>query len=186
MIAVAWARQPAIDWVQGDALDMPFPDRAFDIVASQFVLMLLEDRVAALREMRRVLKPEGVLHVALFEGLAVNSGYDRIARAYEREAGADVADALRFPFSLGDLGELRALFDEAGLPAPECETLTVTARFENAMALTLADVRGWFPFAGLSLNEAEIDGVAARLDADFGALGGAVAFEVHAHLLTVD
>ncbi len=50
-----------IDWLQGDALQLPFPDAAFDAVASAFVLRNLPDLPVALAEMARVLQPGGRL-----------------------------------------------------------------------------------------------------------------------------
>jgi len=50
-----------IDWLQGDALHLPFPDESFDAVASAFVLRNLPDLAASLEEMTRVLRPGGRL-----------------------------------------------------------------------------------------------------------------------------
>ena len=51
----------AISLVGADALHLPFPDAAFDIVVSAFVLRNLVDIDKGLREMRRVLRPTGVM-----------------------------------------------------------------------------------------------------------------------------
>jgi SAM-dependent methyltransferase len=55
---------------QGFADRMPYPDGSFDRVLSAFMLHHLEpgDRVAALREVRRVLAPGGSLHLIDFSG----------------------------------------------------------------------------------------------------------------------
>jgi demethylmenaquinone methyltransferase/2-methoxy-6-polyprenyl-1,4-benzoquinol methylase len=49
-----------------DALLLPFPDASFDVVASAFVLRNLADMDRGFREMRRVLRPGGVMGVLEF------------------------------------------------------------------------------------------------------------------------
>lgn len=56
----------AIRWVQGSAAAMPFENRAFDAVTLSFGLRNMPDRTAALREIRRVLKPGGRLALLEF------------------------------------------------------------------------------------------------------------------------
>jgi len=46
-------------WVEADALRLPLPDAAFDLVTSAFGFRNLADYDAGLREIRRVLRPEG-------------------------------------------------------------------------------------------------------------------------------
>jgi demethylmenaquinone methyltransferase/2-methoxy-6-polyprenyl-1,4-benzoquinol methylase len=48
-----------IDWIEADALRLPFPDQSFDLVTSAFGFRNLADYDAGLREMFRVLKPGG-------------------------------------------------------------------------------------------------------------------------------
>ena len=68
MLEVAWAADPAIEWLAGDAGAMPVPDRSFDLVLCQQGLQFLPDRAAGLRELRRVLAPGGRLAVSPLEG----------------------------------------------------------------------------------------------------------------------
>lgn len=50
-----------IDWLQGDALHLPFADESFDVVASAFVMRNLPDLAGSFNEMARVLRPGGRL-----------------------------------------------------------------------------------------------------------------------------
>lgn len=52
--------------VVADALNLPFPDAGFDVVTVAFGLRNMADYPAALREMRRVLKPGGRLVILDF------------------------------------------------------------------------------------------------------------------------
>ena len=50
-----------VDWLQGDALHLPFADQSFDAVASAFVLRNLPDLAGSIQEMARILRPGGRL-----------------------------------------------------------------------------------------------------------------------------
>jgi ubiquinone/menaquinone biosynthesis C-methylase UbiE len=52
-----------VDFHQGSALDLPFPDGSFDLAWSQNVAMNIADRPRYYAEMRRVLKPGGRLAI---------------------------------------------------------------------------------------------------------------------------
>jgi demethylmenaquinone methyltransferase / 2-methoxy-6-polyprenyl-1,4-benzoquinol methylase len=63
MLARARRKSAGVDWVQGDVLALPFPDGSFDAVTIGFGLRNVEDRAAALRELRRVLRRGGRLAI---------------------------------------------------------------------------------------------------------------------------
>jgi ubiquinone/menaquinone biosynthesis C-methylase UbiE len=60
-----------IEWVEADALDLPFDDESFDRVTSTFGHMFAPDHALAAAEMERVCKPGGVIGFACWtpEGL---------------------------------------------------------------------------------------------------------------------
>jgi SAM-dependent methyltransferase len=92
MLAVARRKYPSIDWRDGRAESLPFADARFDAVLSQFGLMFFVDKVAALREMRRVLRPRGRLAVAVWDALEQSPGYAAFAALLQRLFGAATAD----------------------------------------------------------------------------------------------
>jgi len=55
-----------ISFVESDALQLPFADRAFDLVTAAFGFRNLANYEAGLREMRRVLKPGGTIAILEF------------------------------------------------------------------------------------------------------------------------
>jgi demethylmenaquinone methyltransferase / 2-methoxy-6-polyprenyl-1,4-benzoquinol methylase len=59
MLERARRKQPAIEWVRGDVLALPFEDASFDAVTVGFGVRNVEDLDAGLRELRRVLRPGG-------------------------------------------------------------------------------------------------------------------------------
>ena len=59
--AAAQRQLPQIEVQQASVLDLPFPDGHFDMVASRYSAHHWHDVSAGLREMRRVLRPGGVL-----------------------------------------------------------------------------------------------------------------------------
>ena len=65
MLARARAKAPALDWVQGDMLELPFAAEAFDAATVGFGVRNVADLPLALRELRRVLRPGG--RVAILE-----------------------------------------------------------------------------------------------------------------------
>lgn len=164
MLAVAQRLAPEVTWHRGLAEALPFPDRHFDRVVSQFGLMFVSEREGALREAIRVLRPGGGLAFVVFAGLEHNPAYADEVALLERTAGRAAADALRAPFVLGDANELLQLAERAGVAGPDVRTVTGTARFPSVRALVEADLRGWLPVMGIDLPEERIAAILEEAD----------------------
>lgn len=63
MLERARRKSPAIQWVNGDVLAIPFPDGSFDAATIGFGVRNVADLERALCELRRVLRPGGRLAV---------------------------------------------------------------------------------------------------------------------------
>lgn len=187
MLAVARQLQPAVEWREGVAESLPFPDESFDAVMSQFGLMFFTDRRQALREMLRVLAPGGRLAVAVWDSLDNIPAFASETALLEQAAGRPAADALRAPFVLGDRKDLAALFSQAGAASTDITTHTGTALFPSIRILVEADLRGWLPVMGVVLAEGQIGQILQQADQALSAYAtadGRVSFTVTAHLAT--
>jgi demethylmenaquinone methyltransferase/2-methoxy-6-polyprenyl-1,4-benzoquinol methylase len=63
MLERARRKAPEVEWVQGDALALPFPDASFDAATVGFGVRNLADLEGGLAELRRVLRPGGRLAI---------------------------------------------------------------------------------------------------------------------------
>lgn len=61
------ARLPDVDVREGSAEQLPFPDNSFDCALAQLVVHFMTDPVAGLREMARVVGPDGVVATCVWD-----------------------------------------------------------------------------------------------------------------------
>ncbi|MCG6890318.1 MAG: methyltransferase domain-containing protein [Gammaproteobacteria bacterium] len=156
MLTVARSLDASIDWRCGDACELPFADARFDRVVCQFGLMFFSDRVKALQEMLRVLKPGGRLAVVVWNSLLDNPGFNDLVEVLGRLAGANAAAALQAPFCLGDSNELQALAVQAGVRQLDFQTLAGEASFSGMFDFVDVELRGWLPVMNVNLDETQI------------------------------
>lgn len=186
MLAVARGKSAAIDWLPGRAEALPFPDASFDAVVSQFGMMFFSDPVAALGEMRRVLRPDGRVAVAVCDAVEASPGYAALARLLDRLFGKEIGDAFRAPFVLGDPGRLLALARQAGLPGPEIRRESREVRFASIADLVSAERACVWTLGGL-LDDDQFERLlreAATELSRFAAPDRGIAFAMPALILT--
>lgn len=186
MLSVARRKSTRVEWREGRAESLPFPDGSFDAVVSQFGFMFFDDRPAALREMMRVLRPGGRMAVAVCDALDHSAGYGALANLLQRLFGERIANAFRAPFVLGDQERLLSICAAAGIADAEVARHHGTVRFasikslistERACVWTLGGVLDDTQFTEL-LKEAE------QALKPFVGTDGAVAFEMPALIVT--
>lgn len=134
-LAVARSLPPplgaVITWHEGSAVAMPFADATFDLVLCQQGLQFFPDRPAALRDMHRVLVPDGRVALSVWRAIQHSPAYAVLADALERQGFAEVATSRRTPFVLGNAEEIRALLAEAGFQHVTMHLASKMARFAS-------------------------------------------------------
>jgi ubiquinone/menaquinone biosynthesis C-methylase UbiE len=106
-----------VDYRQGDATNLPFPDHSFDIVWTEHVAMNIADKPMLYREMYRVLKPGGTL--AIYDILAGPSGPVLFPVPWARTPESSF---------LATPDELRKLLEESGFRVATWADTTDVAR----------------------------------------------------------
>jgi SAM-dependent methyltransferase len=141
MLSVARARALeeglSVEWHEGRAEELPYPDQCFDLVLSQFALMFFADRQSALAEMRRVLVPGGRLAVSVFAGIDRHPFYVALDDAIARHLGTSAVAAI---FALGDGDALRDTLTTADLREVVIEPFSITARFPNPAGFLAGEI----------------------------------------------
>jgi SAM-dependent methyltransferase len=112
---------------------LPFADQSLDLVVSGLSLHLVNDLPGALIQIRRALKPDGLLLAALLGGATLSELRTAFLVAEEEmEGGASPRVA---PFA--DVRDLGGLLQRAGFALPVADSDTVTVTYRDPLALML-------------------------------------------------
>ena len=84
-VAALRSRLPSIDVRQAAAEDLPWPDGSFDAALAQLVVTFMRDAPAGLVEMRRVVRPGGVVAVCMWDrdGMELLGAVNRTQRVLD-------------------------------------------------------------------------------------------------------
>lgn len=119
MLDVAKAKPPipnaaSIEYVESPAAPLAAPSDAFDAVVCQQGLQFFPDRAGALREMRRVLKPNGRTAIAVWVEIDRNQIFAAFHAALRATAPAELASLIMAPFSWPSAAGLKQAAEGAG------------------------------------------------------------------------
>jgi SAM-dependent methyltransferase len=157
---VAAARErvgdPRAEFAQADATALPDPPHTFDAAVSGLVLNFVPEPARAVAEMRRVVRPDGVVAAYVWD----YAGEMQLIRTFwdaavELDPSAAELDEGR-RFGICGPGPLRELFESAGLRDVRVRAIDVPTRFAD-----FDDY--WQPFLG---GQGPAPGYAASLDED--------------------
>ena len=131
-----------IDWRTADAQELPFDDRAFDVVAMQFGLMFVPRKDDCAREVRRVLAPGGRFVVSVWDRMESNPFSEVTHGTIARLFPDDPPDFYRVPFGFADPAALAALLNDAGFRDVTVENVPAEARAESARSFAVGLIEG--------------------------------------------
>lgn len=122
--------------MDGHALELP--DDSFDVVGSQFGVMLFPDMPKGIREMARAVRPGGAVllhtygdpHRIDFLGFLIGA-----IQSVRHDFTGPPMDPPPHEFQLADPERLRGTFNAAGLKNIRVETVTETTEFDSGDAL---------------------------------------------------
>jgi SAM-dependent methyltransferase len=110
---------------QGDAHNLPFPEDSFDVATSRFGVMFFSDPVGALRELRRVLRPQARACFLAWGTFEQPYWQSMMGVVHRHIGGPLLQPGGPNPFRFANPGSLSDVLQNAGFSAVEEETRTL-------------------------------------------------------------
>ncbi|HZT76459.1 MAG TPA: class I SAM-dependent methyltransferase [Vicinamibacterales bacterium] len=162
----------AIAWHQADGTQLPFPDRSFDVVVSQFGYMFFPDKVAGFREAARVLAPGGRLMFSVWSSLDENPSGSVTHHVLAALFPADPPTFSRVPFAYHDETAIRRDLAAAGFGRVAIERRVVDSEVGSAAGVATGLVRGTPMFHVLTERGADLEAVEREIARRLAEVGG--------------
>lgn len=142
-----------IDWKEGSAISLPFPNEFFDVVVCQQGLQFFPDRLKALREMNRVLVGAtrnrgdkdcgyGRLVLSVWTSIKDSPGFSILERLLQETISHEVATIMQLPHSLSNTSELVSIVRAAGFGKILSKEVTKTISFPSVEEFVVGFTNG--------------------------------------------
>lgn len=145
-----------IDWIEGSALELPFPAGKFDLILCQLGLQFFPDQGRALREMRRVLTPSGRVALSVYSPIERTPGAHAFVLALDCVLGPTASRIKRGEHSFNAPDELKELLIDAGFAEVEVQTVVQKIVFPSVLDYVRFQLLAT-PMAALLSDRAEAD-----------------------------
>jgi len=180
-----------VEWRQADAMNLLFPDAAFDAVVCQFGVMFFPDKAKAFAEARRVLKPKGLLIFNVWDQISENEFADAVTTALASLFPLDPPRFLaRTPHGYHHIPTIERDLSHGGFTAmPDITTVSARSRAKSPRDPSIAycqgtPLRGEIEARGVTRLGEATDVGAAAIARRFG--DGAVEGKIQAHVIEVE
>ena len=143
MIEMAKERNPGRQFVEADALDLPFEDGQFDAVVCNFGIGHIADQLAALREAARVLKTGGKFVMTGWTGPAVSPAFQIFYSSIQEHGDPSVSMPEGPNFHQFDNKDFaKEIFSDAGMQVTAHEQVDCYWQMEDPETLANIFERG--------------------------------------------
>jgi SAM-dependent methyltransferase len=139
-VAALERRFPGADMRAATAEDLPWPDESFDAALAQLVLTFMNDAPAGIAEMRRVVRPGGVVAACMWD----RQGMDMLAAVHRTQVALAATGTTEARTGYRSRDEIEGLFTGAGFSDVQTELLEVEREYAAFDELwgTIADGAG--------------------------------------------
>ena len=189
--AMAIGTKRRVEWRQGDAMQLLFPDAAFDAIVCQFGVMFFPDKAKAFAEARRVLKPKGILLFNVWDEISENEFADTVTTSLASMFPLDPPRFLaRTPHGYHHLPTIERDLSNGGFRAvPDITTVTAHSRAKSPRDPAIAycqgtPLRGEIEVRGPGRLGEATDVAEAAIARRFGA--GTIDGKIQAHVIAVE
>ena len=143
MVELGRRRVPVARWREADAMDVPFADAQFDLVACQFGAMFFPDKGAAFAEIRRVLVDGGVLVMNVWDTLDKHDFQAALVAGVHSAFPDDPPTFMEsLPHGYADVDAVIADLAAAGFRAVTVDSVMLQGRAASARQLAEGYCRG--------------------------------------------
>ena len=189
--AAAVSTSRPVEWRHADAMQLPFPDEAFDVVVCQFGVMFFPDKAKAFCEARRVLREGGVYVFNVWDRIDRNEFADTVTQALESLFPNDPPRFMaRVPHGYHDATVIAQDLERGGFSQPlELTTVAARSRADSPRIPAVAYCQGTPLRSEIEARDSSrldeaTDIAAAAIASRFGA--GAVDGQIQAHVITIE
>jgi SAM-dependent methyltransferase len=162
-----------IEWREADACELPFGDAQFSAVVCAFGVMFVPDKVAAFREIRRVLAPGGLFLFDVWDRIDKVPAAAINAKVLEEFFPGDAQVRFPAPFLMHDHKSLRELLQGTGFGQVHIEDKSIAVGGLSARTIATGQIRGTPRSAVIEQRGVSLDTAIDKVTAALAQAGGA-------------